>query len=304
MIRHLSNPEIDRERWDDCIRKSFNGIIYAYSWYLDTVAPQWEALIDDDYKTVMPLVKGKKMGIQYLFPPFFVQQLGVFSVNKLTAENVLQYLKSIPNQYRYWEINLNTFNKVTGTDFEYRPNLTHELDLIDTYENLKRNFSDNAKRNIKKAAQFPLQLSNSPSREEIITLFRSGRGADVKVLQEAQYDTLRRLLNVVDSRGRLHARGVLNENGQMIAGAFFIDANGKVIFLFSGLNEEGREKGAMYLIIDRFINENAQKNLVLDFEGSNDPELARFYRGFGAKECVYLQARCNRLPWPVSLLKR
>jgi hypothetical protein len=108
---------------------------------------------------------------------------------------------------------------------------------------------------------------------------------------------LRRLLQALDGRGRLHTRGVLNADGTLLAGAFFCDANGKVIFLFSGNSAEGKEKGAMFFLIDSFIQENAQKNLILDFEGSNDPHLARFYKGFGAKECVYLQAKRNTLPW-------
>lgn len=303
MIRYHRYHEIDRDRWDECIRKSFNGIIYAYSWYLDVVSPQWEALIEGEYESVMPLVTGKKLGIRYLFPPFFSQQLGVFSVKKLTAEDVLSFLKAVPSEFRYWEINLNTFNKVVGNDFEYRPNLTHELDLIPTIDHLRKNYAENTRRNLKKAEQRKLRLTNEPSREEIITLFRTGRGSDVAALQEPQYDLLRRLLQALDARGRLHSRGVQDEKGELIAGAFFVDANGKVIFLFSGMGQEGKDSGAMILLIDRFIEENANKNLVLDFEGSNDPGLARFYRGFGAKECVYLQARCNRLPWPLSLYK-
>jgi hypothetical protein len=303
MIVHRKHYEIDRDRWDECIRKSYNGIIYAYSWYLDIVSPQWEALMEGEYESVMPLTPGKKMGIGYLFPPFFSQQLGVFSVKRLTAESVLGFLKAIPAQFSYWEINLNTFNNVAGKDFEFRPNLTHELDLIDTHDKLAKGYAENTKRNLKKAAGFGLKVISNPSREAIITLFRSGRGSDIKNLQETQYDMFRRLLQALDARGRLHARGVTDEKGNLLAGAFFVDSNGKVIFLFSGLSEEGKEKGAMYFLIDSFIRENAQKNLVLDFEGSNDPGLARFYRGFGAKECVYLQARCNRLPWPISLYK-
>ncbi|CAN5426754.1 hypothetical protein BH09BAC5_BH09BAC5_02440 [soil metagenome] len=303
MIKYHKSHEIDRERWDECIRKSFNGILYAYSWFLDVVCPQWEALIEDDYKSVMPLTAGKKMGFRYLFPPFFVQQLGVFSVNKLTAEDVLRFLNAVPSEFRYAEINLNTFNKVVGSDFDFRPNLTHEVDLIESYDVLKKNYSDNAKRNLKKAEQQQLTITKTPSREEIITLFRKGRGENVKVLQEPQYDIFRKLLQALDARGRLHTRGILNEAGVLIAGAFFTDSNGKVIFLFSGLSEEGREKGAMFLLVDNFISENAQKNLVLDFEGSNDAQLARFYRGFGAKECVYLQARFNHLPWYIRWYK-
>jgi hypothetical protein len=303
MIKYHKSHEIDRERWDECIRRSFNGIVYAYSWYLDVVCPGWEGLIADDYKSVMPLTAGKKMGFRYLFPPFFVQQLGVFSVDKLTAEDVLDFLKAVPEEFRYAEINLNTFNKVVGNDFEFRPNLNHELDLIDSYENLKKGYAENTRRNLKKSAQQNFSITSTPSREEIITLFRKGRGEDVKALQEPQYDIFRKLLQALDARGRLHTRGVIGKDGTLVAGAFFAEGNGKVIFLFSGLSEKGKEGGAMFYLVDNFISENAQKNLVLDFEGSNDSQLARFYRGFGAKECVYLQARFNRLPWYIRWYK-
>jgi hypothetical protein len=303
MIRHLRHHEIDKERWDETIKKSFNGIIYAYSWYLDIVSPGWEALMADDYKKVMPLTGGKKLGVKYLFTPFFVQQLGVFAITKLSADDVREFLKAVPREYKYWEINLNTFNNVGGGEIEFRPNLTHELDMIQDIAAIRKDYSENTRRNIKKADLQNLTVVKDPSREEIIALFRQNRGKDVQVLQEAHYDVLRKLLQALDGRGRLHPRGVLNEKGELIAGAFFTDSNGKVIFLFSGNSEEGKEKGAMFLLIDSFIAENAHKNLVLDFEGSNDPNLARFYRGFGAKECVYLQARMNSLPWIIRWYK-
>ncbi|MCU0432879.1 MAG: GNAT family N-acetyltransferase [Bacteroidia bacterium] len=305
MIRHLQRHEIDRDRWDACIRQSFNGIIYAYSWYLDVVCPPWEALVEGNYESVMPLTAGRKLGISYLYPPFFVQQLGVFSVKKLTADEVARFLDAVPSKYKYREINLNTFNKASSVrGYELHPHLTHELDLIKSAEQLRADYSDNTARNLKKALKLNPVFTNSPSREAIITLFRNGRGRNVSALREVHYDMLRQLLQALDARGRLHSRGVTDANGELLAGAFFADANGKVIFLFSGLSEAGKEARAMFALIDRFITENAHKNLVLDFEGSDDPQLARFYRGFGAKECVYLQARSNRLPRLLRLLKK
>ncbi|MCK6639887.1 MAG: GNAT family N-acetyltransferase [Bacteroidia bacterium] len=297
MIKYLQHHEIDKERWDDCIRRSFNGIIYAYSWYLDVVHPGWEALVNADYSTVMPLTGGKKLGVRYLYNPFFVQQLGVFSVARLSPDAVREYLNAVPAHFRYCEINLNTFNHPTADSYRFKENLNHELDMIGSYEMIRKEYSDNAKRNIKKAQLHDLSVVSSTSKEEIIALFRNDRGKDIEVLKETEYDTLRRLLQALDGRGRLHTRGVHNAAGQLIAGAFFCDANGKVVFLFSGNSAEGKEKGAMFLLVDNFIQENAQKNLILDFEGSNDPQLARFYKGFGAKECVYLQAKRNTLPW-------
>ena len=104
-------------------------------------------------------------------------------------------------------------------------------------------------------------------------------------------------------RGKAQVINVLNENMELCAGAFFIESNNKVIFLFSGLSEEGKSLNAMPFLIDSFIKQNSGKNITLDFEGSNDVNLARFYKSFGSKECVYPQLKINRLPFPIKLLK-
>ncbi len=86
MIHYQENYQLNKQKWDACIAKSFNGIIYAYSWYLDIVSPGWKGLVEDDYISVMPLCSRKKIGISYLFQPFFTQQHGVFSTAKLTEK--------------------------------------------------------------------------------------------------------------------------------------------------------------------------------------------------------------------------
>ncbi len=95
MIRYIKYEDIDKDQWDDCISHSFNGNIYAYSWYLDVVAEQWDALIENDYERVFPLTWKKQFGVKFLYQPFFTQQLGVFSKNILTVKNVEEFIKAI-----------------------------------------------------------------------------------------------------------------------------------------------------------------------------------------------------------------
>ena len=63
MIQYLKHNEIDKKKWNDCIDHSVNNLIYSYSWYLDIVCPNWNALLEDDYTSIMPLTAGKKYGI-------------------------------------------------------------------------------------------------------------------------------------------------------------------------------------------------------------------------------------------------
>ncbi len=59
---------------------------------------------------------------------------------------------------------------------------------------------------------------------------------------------------------------------------------------------------AMTFLIDQVIDEHTPSQIVLDFEGSNDPNLARFYKGFGAKRTTYMGWQQNKLGFPLKQL--
>ncbi|HRF18349.1 MAG TPA: hypothetical protein PK977_09275 [Chitinophagaceae bacterium] len=59
-IRYLTHREIDKAKWDYRVSSSSNGLIYAYSYYLDTMSKNWDALVLNDYEAIMPLVWNKK----------------------------------------------------------------------------------------------------------------------------------------------------------------------------------------------------------------------------------------------------
>ena len=175
MIQYLRHNQINRKKWDETI--AFGGNIYAYFWYLDYVHPGWEALVEDDYQSVMPLTGGKKFGINYLYQPYFVQQLGVFSKAPITQEKTEEFLKAIPQKYRFAEIRLNE-NNILGEGFqgvEYHRNVL--LDLNQDYETIRANYHTNAKRNLAKAETNNLQLIDTVSPYHVVALFRDNRGA-------------------------------------------------------------------------------------------------------------------------------
>ena len=94
--------------------------------------------------------------------------------------------------------------------------------------------------------------------------------------------------------------GVYTEFNELCAAAFFLKNNNRLIFLFSGADESARENRAMTLLLDSVIREYASSRTVFDFEGSNDVNLARFYRGFGAKKISYPGLRINNFSFPLK----
>lgn len=302
MINFLNHNEIDKKKWDECVDRSVNNLIYAYSWYMDIVCPGWNALVEDDYVTVMPLTARKKYGIEYLYPPYFAQQLGIFSVKNITQEKAAAFLNTIPDRYKFIEIHLNTFNTFEYPGFQVKKNINIELDLGHAYDQLKKNFSDDAKRNIKKSEKNGLYLEKDVPAEDIIFVFRKNTGRKISNLKDKHYKTLLHLIRTCKERGFAETRGAFMD-GKLCAGVVWLIKDRRAIFLFSGSDAAAKKYGGMYFLIDHFMREHAGEKMILDFEGSNLPGLARFYKGFGSKETVYLQVRKNKLPKFIRWLK-
>jgi hypothetical protein len=305
LIRYLKHSEIDRQLWDECIAASPHPLVYAESWFLDIVSPQWDGLIEDNYIAVFPLTHRRKAGIEYLFQPYFTQQLGLFSKDKKFSEKKLdEFLTLIPDKFRLIEIQLNCSNvNCNAEGFRIKNKITHHLDLSPEYQKINSGYSENLKRNIKKANRYELNENSDVSPGDIIELFRKNKGAEIDNLKNSDYDTFRKLISEGDHRNLIYCEGILNTKRKLIAGAIFLKSADSYIFLFSATGEEAKEKGAMSFLIDRFIARHSTENKILDFEGSMNVNLARFYKSFGSQEIVYLQIFKNNLPKIIRWLK-
>jgi hypothetical protein len=295
MIKYLKQAEIDYDKWDQCISNAMNSYVYAYSWYLDIVAGEWDALVEDDYTRVFPLPFRKKMGIKYIYQPAFSQQLGLFSTSLQGNKKLQEFLRSIPKEFKLIEINLNKFHiPIEEKGIDLKKNLNIELDLALDYERLAANYSSNLKRNIKKAKKNDLQILKNTKPEGLIQLFKDNKGQEVKAYSALDYMHLGRLIYLLIHKGMAEIYSVASSENNIIASALFVRDEHRYIFLFSGLSEEGKQKGAMPFLIDSFILEHSSTVITLDFEGSNNENLARFYRSFGASDYYYYGIRVMR----------
>ncbi len=279
MIKLYANNKIDKRKWDSCVADSQNELIYAYTWYLDIVSPNWSALVKEDYKAIFPLPIKKRLGISYISQPLFTQKLGLFSVNDL--EDVKSFLKAIPK--KVWIRSLQIHNQLDNAKIKDN----FELDISDDVEEVRKKYSQNVKRNLKKAAQHDLQIKKCES-SALIQLFKENKAKEVAELNSKAYSTLLELLDKIHQKEKGSCLGVYKE-GKQISAAFFTNCLKKSVFLFSASNKTAKEIGANHFLIDTYIENFKKDSLILDFEGSMIPSLARFYASFGAeKKCYYL----------------
>lgn len=285
-VRYVENKHINKRKWDACVQNSINMRIYATSWFLEMVSEDWDALILNDYEAVMPLPFRKKKSLKYVYPPFFASQMGVFSKTVMSGVLIEEFLKAIPSRFFVVEMRLNSQMKLEG-ELVLENSRTFLLDLVEPYEQLKARYSKNTKRNIKKAENAGLTITKSGSVADIIWLFVRNKASDNANFEDRDYARLQRLVNIFLSLKMGHLWMVYDAQNTLQAGAFFIHYLDYSAFLFSGRGANSGDNGAMHFLINEFIKENSGKDIVFDFCGSNDDNLARFYAGFGAIPSYY-----------------
>ena len=301
MIVYLKNNEIDKEQWDNCIKNTSGAKPYAYSWYLDIMAPGWQALVDDDYDSVFPIPGFSRFGIQYIATPVFLQQLGVFSPDNQVSKVIGEFLEYMPDFFKF--IDLCIGQKIITGGYKVSEKVNFELDLSRPYETLFNNFSNHCKRNVETSARKSPELVSEITPDEIIDLFMQNKGKDIKGIKVRDYQRLKNLMNfcIINKRGKMI--GVRGAGKKLIYGIFLIEIHGNKTILFVVNTPKSRERRIGYFVVNELIKNYSSTRTILDFAGSSIPSVASFVESFGCEKVPFYRLYRNRLFWPVRMLK-
>jgi hypothetical protein len=301
MIVYLKNDEIDREQWDTCIRNSHVKKPYCYSWYLDCMAPGWQALVDDDYDSVFPLPGFTRFGIQYIATPVFLQQLGAFSPDKPSPDMLNEFLEYLPGFYKL--VDLCVGQKVEHEGFRISEKVNIELDLSKPYEALRDNFTTHCKRNIEASSKKKPHLVTDITPDQLIDLFINNKGKEIRGIKPRDYQRLKNLIGycIRNKKGRII--GVRSGRKDIIYGTFLVETKGNRTMLLVANTPQSREKRTGYYVVNELIKEYSSTHTILDFSGSSIPSIASFMESFGSVKVPFYRLYQNRLFWPARILK-
>jgi lipid II:glycine glycyltransferase (peptidoglycan interpeptide bridge formation enzyme) len=297
LINFITHNNIDKQKWNACISACNTPIIYAQSWYLDVVAPSWNALVLNDYEAVMPLPTARKI-FSVVYQPFFTQQLGVFGKAKAS-----DFIAAIPKKYRYVNVCLNENNSDVSGQYTLTPRTNFVLSLSSAYNELFAAYSSHCSRHVKKAMKQQLSVFDV-NNDEVVDFYVKEKGEATAPVTSSDYIRLKQLFSVINKHATLLSYQIKHPNGQVMAMAVFSVFKNRITYHLGAANEHGRKAGALYFLFDTVIKQNAGTNLLLDFEGSDISGIARFFEGFGAENRPYYRLVINKLPWPLSVLKR
>lgn len=300
-IQYLSRAEINTAKWDQCIDHAGGFPLYAYHFYLDAMCRHWDALVLNDYEAVMPLNWNKKWGIYYLYQPFLTLQTGIIGAT-IDKETVQAFLISIPDKFRFWEINLNKKNVFSIPDFELEKRQNYTLSLQQPYSAIAHQYRQNLERNIKKAKAAGCVYKEGIPVQDILHLAEPQLKQYTRLL-ENDLTNFATLIQLLLRQQKAQTVGVYYNN-LLCAACIFLVHQQRVYYILAANHAEGKRIGASHFLLDHFIQRNAGQQLTLDFTGSDIPSIAFFYECFGAQQEAYTSIRMNRLPFWLKWLKQ
>lgn len=290
-VTYIKRKNLDTGKYDACIEGAINSQIYAFSWYLDCVADDWDVLVLGDYEVVMPVpfLRFKRhLFIKKIYQPDFCQQLGVFSKEMLSQKVFSLFLNKFislqPKSYQFNSFDSTHFLKETKG---FLDKVNYELSLSASYDSISANYSKNLKRNIKKAEKTPLRIGSDFSKDTFIRFKKDNFNYRAK---RELFEKMNKLIGILQERNIGNIYAVFDAE-KPIAACLVLHHKNKLITLFSATNSIGKKYAAFHFLVNRIIENNVSSNIVLDFEGSMIPGVARFNKSFGAEKKVYKSLR-------------
>lgn len=284
-LKCLRREQIDLDRWDDVVQNAVQSRIYGHSWYLDMLTNQsWSALMIGDYDVVFPMVAKTKYGIPYVTNPYLCQQLGMFSKVGITDQQcdaIISYLKT-----HFLKADILINNHFTPSKHLTAKN-NHILDLRRNYLSIYTDYNTNTKRNLKKANAHGLKVEKCTDLTSFMDfVLKNDKSMVLGGISGPIKSLLEKSINLYI--GDIYITKVGDE---IIAGVFAIKGENRVYTLIMASNQMGITQNAMFLIIDHIIQEYAETNMLIDFTGSNIPNVARRNESFGATIETYFHLK-------------
>lgn len=293
-IKYIPQEEIDKTKWNSCVHYATNGNMFGYMWFLNNTAKEWDALIENDYESVMPIIRRPKyLNIEEIHQPTIIREAGIYSINSLSVARINAFMEAIPPNIKVIEMNLNErMHLPANSNFKIEQRHNYQLLLNDSYEKIIESYSPTFDEKLTKASKLRLAASTNFKPEKIVDFYKKYT-PDQFDINKRYHEYLRIMYNLLH-RGWGFASGIMDTNQELLAVRFFMYSHNKVVSLLNAVSPKGKESGADALLIDLLLRSHATKPMILDFNGPDN--LAKH---IGAQQNIYQNIKMDKRKWGI-----
>lgn len=281
-MRIIESKDINREKWEELVKKTPNCQPYNSLLFLDNLAENWCAIIQNDYSAGIALPYSIRYGVKGVYTPNFIRSLDWLGEEPVDLDKIEQL---IHKNFKRCQLKMTT-------------SLFHNTDPGLHYQTLRMEdalvLNNNAKRLINRSEKEGVKIE-AVALTEVEQLILSELKLKVSGLKPIDFNRYTHLLNELPETN-LKAIAA-KYNNSICAGALFLTWQNRMIYLKGGGNEDAKNIGAMYALINFGINEAKMNDLNFDFGGSNVEGVRNFNLKFGAKDVPYFEWNWDNSPW-------
>lgn len=294
--RFLTQSQIDKAKWDQCVESAWNENPMGYSWFLDVMCPNWHGLVFGDYEAVMPIELEKKAWVIKSSHSAYVQFQGVYTNNcelKISLHDIIQ-LALRRRWYRFVFCETPGFSAIVSPTSIERTSYVLKLD--DPYHIIEKNYDAGHRKNLRRAQKQDVVIKTVAD-ASLFTMLKN-QMTDNRQIKQVPVQTSRRMEKLIDialkqGYGEFYAAYTGAEFPDAVA--FFLKGKKRAI-IFSASNNKGRDSKATFALVDGFIQRHSASGLMLDFAGSSIKGIADFNKGFGAMPLSYNRIEVSTIP--------
>lgn len=296
----LHSSAIDLKKWDACVARNTNGLIYANSFYLNTMCEDWYGLVYKNYQLIFPIPYKKKYGIAYCYMPAFTQQLGFIGKEQLINNDITEAIQSF---VKYASPYINFENRSFAIDNNCAIRSNFILNLNQPHTQLKKAYKKSIAYSLSKAAKQNLQYIESENINEAVGMYEDYNKNNMLHVSENDYKNLRKLLKLLLTQKQVIIRKIIDKNNETLSIVLLMKDTKRYYNIINTTTEKGRKLESNYYLYNSLFQELANQNMLFDFEGSDLPGVKKFYEKFGAINQPYFHWHYNKLPKIISWLK-
>ncbi|MEM9545931.1 MAG: hypothetical protein AAGA77_08155 [Bacteroidota bacterium] len=214
MYRFVPYDKIEKNKWNGTVHYALNGNVFGYYWYLKAVIGEWDAIVEEDYQSVMPVLNRPLKSYQYEL----LKELGPYSVNPLTDQRVGDMLELLEkhNRSSQYPIHSDVSRRQINA---YNHSLRHKSVLQGgtVYKELFKTYSDELTKNLNEEGYDAIKVAASLKPETLVGLLN----------ENDQYkNALMRVMYNAMHRGIGFSSAIEDRStGKILAASFFINAN-------------------------------------------------------------------------------
>lgn len=286
-IRYLSDSQIDKQKWDACINNSINGLVYAYSWYLDSCTDRWDALVLGNYEAVMPIPLVRRRGKWKIHSMLISAQLGIFA-NKIPDETtVLSFLNELSKRYKRWSLPFNLLNPEHISGYESLLKTKFSKDLIypsDVHQRMAGSDNIDSKgdaMSVSKGAQLAVILN-------FVLRIYGSKIASSEIL------ALRRIISFSMRFGFGTAYSVYSSTNNIIGLSYLIRFRNRLYMLFCISDMQADKQKVYQKILNRIYSDFENQDYVLECIARDDEALEHLLKKNGFSGTTYAVLRKHR----------